>query len=205
MAKRPLVTVDFDDLSGGSSNSGEQVPSGYHGLLWQSGCYSYDPSQMDEPDTGFQKGVTSGPNIAFAPGPLSITRMDGRDFSLETLQITAGWYSSLRVTFDGYRDGVLVYHERHRIDDLAPRHVQLDFENVDLVVITQRKGVHDPRFDVGGKQIVLDDLVFRGIDAEAGPAVPADAFGVDRHTVTPEHVWATFADHSASLMHVALV
>lgn len=165
------TTIGFDDfqLSGGRPAQG--LPKHYDGLLWK-GFNVYNSQYGPFGGSGYEYGCTSGTQAAVSNGhrSASVFLKDGT-FTLDSLNMTAGWDTKLTVDITGYRAGEAVYHQTVTLTDKAPLDVQLHFENVDRVTFDPSHGKPDDLIG-SGDNMIFDDLVFSDVThVESAPAM----------------------------------
>lgn len=172
-AAAAATTIGFDDLALDPVNT--PVPLGYAGFIWRKlGVQTPTPSTAG---SGYETGVTSGDQAAYAYGgaPVTMALPRGR-FTLESVALTSARNTSQQVDIYGYHRGVEKYHVTVTISDRAPTVLDLDFVDVRRVVFVASNGFDDPALEGQGDHIVFDDLVVSDLYQRPAPA----AFGADR-------------------------
>ena len=166
------VIVDFEDVP--TPKGAFILPTregfAYAGYQWH-GFYVLDsqhPLTDQVPDSGFRTGLTSGRYVAVA-GNRSVDQsvirsQDSERFDLRSARIASGWRNGLLVRFEAKRGDETVELRELRLDVARPRLVELDFADVDAVVISSRGG-RDAGVCVSpicsdGPEVVIDDIVF---------------------------------------------
>lgn len=164
-------TLDFDRFRMTGLTRG--IPDGYAGLTWDN-LYVADRNYMDHAyfDTGFQRGNTSGTQVAYGYVRSAISAADGT-FDLKSMKLTAAFALQLEVSYLGYNDGQLVHSGYRVATDKRPVKVVFDWADVDEVVFTAAVIGGDPRFPGTGPMFVIDDLVV----SKVRPDAAAGAFG----------------------------
>jgi VCBS repeat-containing protein len=134
------LLVSFDDLPPPDAVNHGVVPDGYAGFHWGS------------PGDLVYGGITPvGADISVSNqiNDLVISRADGASFGLASLDIVSvvsdGYYGASGAYLTAYRHGEAVYStfvallkypmETNDVIDLGPQHLNLDFENIDTLVI----------------------------------------------------------------------
>lgn len=167
------TTIGFDDLPLDPVNT--PVPLGYAGFIWRKlGVQTPTPTTAG---SGYETGVTSGEQAAYAFGgaPVTMALPRGR-FTLESVALTSAWNTSQQVDIYGYHHRVEKYHVTVTVGDRAPSVLDLDFVDVHRVVFVASNGIDDPALAGQGDHIVFDDLVVSDLHQRPAPA----AFGADR-------------------------
>ena len=156
------TTIGFDDFTLAGGRPAQGLPRHFDGFLWK-GFNIYNSKYGPFAGSGYDYGCTSGTQAAVSNGhhSASVFVKDG-SFTLESLNMAAGWDKTLTVDIYGYRAGEQVYHQTVRLTDTAPSVLQLHFENVDRVTFDPGHGKPDDLIG-SGDNMIFDDLVFTDV------------------------------------------
>lgn len=173
------TTIDFDDFTLAPGRPAQGLPRHFDDLLWK-GFNVYNSKYGPFGGSGYEYGCTSGTQAAVSNGhrSASVYLNDG-SFTLESLNLTAGWDRKLTVDIYGYRQGEEVYYQTVQLTDTAPLDVQLHFENVDRVTFDPSHGKPDDLIG-SGDTMIFDDLVFSNV-------VQAEAAALSHTPAPPTH------------------
>jgi VCBS repeat-containing protein len=153
------LLVTFDDLPPANEVNHGDVPDGYAGFHWGSrGDLSYGGLSPDSGDI----------SVYNVNDHLVISRADGASFGLASLDIVSltseGFYGASGAHLTAYRHGEAVYStfvellqypmETNDVISLGPQHLDLDFENIDTLVINAAG------MDPHSNPYLLDNLKF---------------------------------------------
>lgn len=168
------VTLLFDDVI---TSSAVEMPAGYWGLDWENmrvvrGEFA--------PDSGYERGVVSGPNVAANPegNPASFSLASGT-FDLASFYATAAWNEGLQATFTGYLGTTQVYQYTGLLSILAPTLIELNWSGINRVEFSGTGGVDNPSDRGSGLHIVLDNIVFGRLPGSDDPPGLDDPPGSD--------------------------
>lgn len=162
-APPPKTRYDFEDLDM-TKKYGSPVPKAYGGLDWSGfSVIELDQYRLNVPASGYV--AQSGDTLIFNEfgGTASISR--DTDFDLEKLFLSAGWSDGLKVTIEGWNDGVLIGSQTVKlaygvIKKVTPK--DAIFDAVDTVVFTASGGTDIPDDDGVGSHFGLDNLLILG-------------------------------------------
>lgn len=162
LSKPRSTTIGFDDFQLAPGRPAQGLPKHFDDFLWK-GFNVFNSKYGPFQGSGYQYGTTSGTQAAVSNGhhSASVFVKDG-SFTLDSLNLTAGWDRKLTVDIYGYRDGTEVYHQTVNVTDKAPTAVELHFENVDKVTFDPSHGKPDDLIG-SGDMMIFDDLVFSNV------------------------------------------
>ena len=138
------TTITFDELDPGGDFS--LIPDGYYGLQWNNW------GVIDGWDSvgGYENGVISKNNVAFAPyGDPSSINYNG-SFSLVSAYMTAAWQNGLQLEVKGLFNDIVTYDHTYTLNETGPTLINFNYMGIDEV-----------NFQVlsGQQQYVMDNLV----------------------------------------------
>ncbi len=93
--------VTFDRITGVASGA---IPTGWASFDWSDG-FNWLPG-ASEPDTGYQYGMVSPPNVALNSGGANVSFRRNTPFEIVSFYLTGAWNNGLEVTVTGMRKGV---------------------------------------------------------------------------------------------------
>ncbi len=160
------MTLDFEDAP--TNRDGfligmDNFATKYGDLVWDGEVGSYfqifDTTQFcgqaSAPGPGYCSGTTSGTHVAFNYDTSRVRSETPFDFL--GVYINAGFRDDMRVRFQGFRGGTLIYDQLASIDTSGPAWFAFDFLGIDVLELRP-----DPLSNPGyGPHYVLDDFQFR--------------------------------------------
>ena len=151
--------LDFEDLTVAFRTM--EIDDGYAGFDWTN-AYVMD-TQVYNVNLRSGYVANSGENLVFNTfrAPMSFSNEDNFDF--EGFYATAAWRDGLKLTIEGYDDGVLVGSQVEFLRAGLVKQIVLDdviFDSVDEVVFIPSGGTEVPLLDGSGEYVGLDDFWF---------------------------------------------
>jgi hypothetical protein len=182
-----VAHADLINFAGLTTTSPEApIPNGYAGFTWNNLNALNTQTDANVLPSGYARADvdSQSPNVAFNVFGQPASMTSSTPFSFYGAFFTAAWRDNLKVDVSGYRDGVLLYDKKFRIDSTGYSFESFDFEGIDTLDFSSSGGkVHGY---VPGKplshppltQFAMDDLVFvpGGVGPDSGPSgqgVPA--------------------------------
>ena len=165
-----MQTINFDDVA---AKKQAAHLNNYAGLHWDNMYVTNGFTQLGYAGSGFQKGATSGQQVAYGgyANPATVSVKDGT-FTLNSVEMAAGWAKSLAVdvtAFDAH--GKVLHDQTVTLTDSAPQLETFDWEGISSVKFTPVSGVTDGAMGGQiGRHVVLDDFVVSDIQQHAAHA-----------------------------------
>lgn len=159
------IRFDRIDLQGSFTGS---IPNGYAGLLWTN--VGVSDTTFDRYDgSGFENGVTSGKQVAYTSDRTiaSFAAPEHASFTLESMNLSAAWDTTLKVRIEALNNGELQYAQTIKLTDAYSQHVEFGFQNIDEVRFVPLRGVDDPDLEGEGNIIVFDDVVVSDVKGDS--------------------------------------
>jgi hypothetical protein len=159
------MLIQFEGIDAPGDTATTDVPDGFGGMDWTSFA-ALDPagSGIFIP-SGFNNGIVSGTSVAANSFALPATfASQGADFELRKMYLTGAWSNDLKVTVEGYDDGILVARKSFFVDYAAPTKAKfgVNFASIDEVVISTSGGVDADGGDAStGDHVAIDDIHVR--------------------------------------------
>jgi hypothetical protein len=181
MATSPAsaLTVGFDDIDASAGDVPLEQLNPYQGFTWSGfSAYTATPGFI-----GFNNGIVSAANAAYggADGPTGLPAVDTISstqlFDFSSAFVGAGYYDNLSVTFQGLRNGAVVYSQSVLANaSAAANFTSFNFSGIDaLSIFSTPTGATSDPFTCGTSNcgyFTLDDLVFQ-LDGKPGPVPPS--------------------------------
>jgi PEP-CTERM motif len=138
------TTITFDELDPGGDYS--LIPDSYHGLQWNNW------GVIDGWDSvgGYENGVISKNNVAFAPygDPSSIDYSSS--FNLVSAYMTASWQDGLQLEVKGLFNDIATYGNTYTLNETGSTLINFNYMGIDEV---------DFQVLSAQQQYVMDNLV----------------------------------------------
>lgn len=163
-----VEVINFEDRTAGTNSA---IENGYAGFNWQNGAADvYVIEHGHHPGSGYDAGVISGVNVAyngFGSSPTHIDWAGTGNIDFIGAYWTSAWDANQTLSFEGYRDGSLVYTSGDfTINDQNATLITLGWTNIDSLVI-HNTGLH----------WAMDDFVFNSVAVVPEPSVLGLMFG----------------------------
>ncbi len=149
--------ITFDNIRHANGFSEDAIPTGWAGFDWSSRFWWTD--SQTAPDTGYQFGIVSAPNVVFNAAGAKVSFRRKTLFELDSFYLTAAWRNGLEVEVTGFRHNVEVDSTTFIVNASGPTLETLDWE-VNKVTFRSFGGT-SAGYDGGidGNQFVLDNLM----------------------------------------------
>lgn len=126
------VIIDFDDLDASDSENRFYIPQGYEEFSWLG--ERGEESWINNASFDLSLPALSGDNYAWSNGGARLSLSDGL-FNVESLWINAIFGAGNPdplVTFEGYRDGILIYSSDLQVTQRNWTFASLNFTGIDF-------------------------------------------------------------------------
>ena len=147
-----LVTFDLIKCCFGQG----EIPNGWVSFDWSS--HFWFRNHVTSPDSGYQYGTVSPPNVAFNADGADVSFRRNTPFELVSFYLTGAWRNGLEVAVTGFRQGVQVDSTTFTVNASGPT---LETLNWDVNRVTFHSfGGTSAGYGGGidGNQFVLDNL-----------------------------------------------
>ena len=158
----PPTVLTFDDLDTWSFLN--YNTNTYGGLQWQT-VRIYDAATNSAYEgTGIENGTVSGTNVAYdyyASSNIEVYHPSSTGtFDFAGTYVSAISKDGMQVTFKGYKDSLLQtqYNTTVSVDHTGPNWVQLDFKDIDRLVISKSGGTQVSGLQNFVNRIVMDNF-----------------------------------------------
>lgn len=148
--------ITFDDLP---ESTGTQIGNGYQGLDWNNFYYLSGPL---DPDSGYQNGTVSSPNVGYNGfgDPASFT--SATPFTLTSADITAAWNNGLNVEVIGYNGATELYDNNYTVNTTGPTDIAFDYSGITEVEFITSGGT-PAGLSGSGEHMAIDNIVLNGV------------------------------------------
>jgi hypothetical protein len=120
--------INFDDLL---EEGQTPIPANYKDMIWSDNFYYLQGANY--PNTGYENGMVSTPNVAYNAWANDIALSDNTPFNFTSAYITAAWNNDLNVTLTAYKAGVEKYQRSVIVGPYSPTKFDFNFDDVDEV------------------------------------------------------------------------
>jgi hypothetical protein len=153
-------TINFDDID---ATAGDVILGSYQSYTWTNfSAYTGTPGFP-----GFNAGVVSGPNAAYAAGDALGATIVSKitspgDFNFQSAYLGSGWYDGLSVTLIGLLNGTQEFTQTVTVDTTGAKLFSFNFTGINEldIISTVSASTTDPYScgPSGCSQVTLDDL-----------------------------------------------
>jgi hypothetical protein len=172
----PAKLIHLDLIPSESSAYGA-IPEGWGSFRWSSDFWWINPAE-DAPNTGYQYGMVSSPNVAFNAAGANVSFQRKTPFELVSFYLAGAWRNGLEVRVTGIANGVEVDSTTFTVNASGPT---LETLHWDVNKVTFHSfGGSSAGYDGGidGNQFVLDNLTTMPVSTPSAvfqsfsPAIP---------------------------------
>jgi hypothetical protein len=152
-AAMTVGVLTFDDLP--NPGGGIPIPNGYGGGNW-SNMY-YLKSSALPPNSGYQNGMVSSPNVAYNAfaNPALVT--DGT-FDFKGAYLTAAWRDGLNIKVEGYLGATQLYTQTVVVNHTGPTWFAFNYSGIDTLKFSSWGGTEVPNLGGSGAHFAMDNF-----------------------------------------------
>jgi hypothetical protein len=110
--------IHFDRIPNPFQLDEGQIPNGWGSFHWSSEFWW--TNDVTDPDTGYQYGIVSPPNVVFNADGANVSFRRNTPFELISFYLTGAWRNGLEVRVNGMRNGVQVDSKTFTVDATGP-------------------------------------------------------------------------------------